>query len=160
LQSAGNETPVVALTANVLSHEVETYLEQGFENCLAKPIERAEFIRVISTILRMSAASIPDNLMDDSEFLQLKNRFLARLPTELSEFNDAVIQGELALVKRLCHRIKGAAAIFKELELADACDKLERKLKTQTLDDSATLISKIRDLISVLIASNKSSTKS
>lgn len=51
LRDENVEIPIVALTANVLSHDVHTYLQDGFSACLAKPIERADFIRVISQFI-------------------------------------------------------------------------------------------------------------
>ena len=43
LRERGFSGPIIALTANVLKRDTETYLSSGFDNVLAKPIERREF---------------------------------------------------------------------------------------------------------------------
>ena len=45
------KTPVVALTANAISGMREKYLEQGFDEYLAKPIEQNEFTKVLEKLL-------------------------------------------------------------------------------------------------------------
>ena len=47
----GFRTPVVALTANAISGMREKYLSEGFDDYLAKPIEKFEFIRVMNELL-------------------------------------------------------------------------------------------------------------
>ena len=44
--------PVVALTANAISGAKEEYLELGFSDYLAKPIEKDELVRVLSSVLK------------------------------------------------------------------------------------------------------------
>ena len=48
-QIKGFNTPVVALTANALSGMRESYLKAGFDDYLAKPIEKKELIRVVKS---------------------------------------------------------------------------------------------------------------
>ena len=52
-------TPVVALTANAISGMREKYLEQGFDEYLAKPIEKDEFIKVLNKVLS-TETSVPN----------------------------------------------------------------------------------------------------
>ncbi len=48
----GFVTPVIALTANAISGAKEEYLELGFNEYLAKPIEKEELVRVLSSVLK------------------------------------------------------------------------------------------------------------
>ena len=48
---AGFMTPTVALTANALSGMKEKYLAEGFDDYLAKPIDKDELSRVIKKFL-------------------------------------------------------------------------------------------------------------
>lgn len=43
--------PIVAVTANVLSHEVESYRQIGFNRHLGKPFQREQLVRVIHELL-------------------------------------------------------------------------------------------------------------
>ena len=47
----GFKIPVVALTANAITGMKEKYLSDGFDDYLAKPIEKNEFIRVMNELL-------------------------------------------------------------------------------------------------------------
>jgi signal transduction histidine kinase/ActR/RegA family two-component response regulator len=49
-------TPIVALTANALSHQVEEYLAAGMDGHVAKPIEIAKLYEAISRALTEAAA--------------------------------------------------------------------------------------------------------
>jgi CheY-like chemotaxis protein len=48
-------TPIVALTANALTHQVEEYMAAGMDGHVAKPIEIAKLYEAISTVLTAAA---------------------------------------------------------------------------------------------------------
>jgi CheY-like chemotaxis protein len=50
-QDPNFKVPVVVLTANALTGMREKYLEEGFDDYLAKPIEKNELYRVLITYL-------------------------------------------------------------------------------------------------------------
>lgn len=47
----GFNTPVVALTANAITGMRESYIAQGFDEYLAKPLEREELVKVLNKLL-------------------------------------------------------------------------------------------------------------
>lgn len=49
-------TPVIALSANAMSHQVASYLEAGMDGHLAKPIEIARLFEVVQTIAAAGAS--------------------------------------------------------------------------------------------------------
>jgi CheY-like chemotaxis protein len=53
--SARRRTPIVALTANALTHQVEEYLAVGMDAHVAKPIEIAKLYDAISAVLQAAA---------------------------------------------------------------------------------------------------------
>lgn len=57
-------TPVVALTANAISGMREKYLRDGFDEYLAKPIEKEQLIRVMNQILGGSATEEMETIRD------------------------------------------------------------------------------------------------
>lgn len=61
--------PVVAMTANAISGMREKYLEDGFDDYLAKPIEKEQLIQVLNNILGRSiteSIEIPREEMDEA----------------------------------------------------------------------------------------------
>jgi len=49
-------TPIIALTANVMAHQVQGYLAAGMDAYVAKPIEIGQLIQAISTVLDAARA--------------------------------------------------------------------------------------------------------
>jgi CheY-like chemotaxis protein len=43
--------PIIAVTANVMAHQIADYLTMGFDLCLAKPLDSAQLAFAISTLL-------------------------------------------------------------------------------------------------------------
>lgn len=54
LKAKGYQVPIVALTANATSGDREKYINQGFDEYLAKPIDRSELDRVLKMFLNNS----------------------------------------------------------------------------------------------------------
>ncbi len=48
LRALGATQPILAITANVLAHDIEKYENIGFDYCLTKPIFRQQLIDIIS----------------------------------------------------------------------------------------------------------------
>ena len=53
----GSDTPIVMLTANAVSTAKETFLAEGFDGFVSKPIERRELERVLQKVLPRSLLS-------------------------------------------------------------------------------------------------------
>jgi CheY-like chemotaxis protein len=53
-------TPIVALTANAMNHQVETYLAAGMNAVVAKPIQIAQLFEVIAAVIAAPAAELED----------------------------------------------------------------------------------------------------
>ncbi|ALU44406.1 PAS domain-containing hybrid sensor histidine kinase/response regulator [Pseudoalteromonas rubra] len=49
LRQKSFNAPIVAFTANVLKHDVERYLDEGFSACISKPLDIDAFYKVITT---------------------------------------------------------------------------------------------------------------
>ena len=62
--------PVVALTANAITGMREKYMKEGFDDYLAKPIEKDELIRVFATLLHLKE-DVTEKLFDTTEILDV-----------------------------------------------------------------------------------------
>ena len=63
----GFKIPVVALTANAITGMKEKYLSEGFDDYLAKPIDKNEFIRVINELLGRNVTEEFDVVVEEKE---------------------------------------------------------------------------------------------
>ncbi|XOV80134.1 MAG: response regulator [Aestuariibacter sp.] len=57
LKRQGNKTPVIALTANAMKHEIEHYIAKGFSEHLSKPIQREDFYKKLAHFLTSANAT-------------------------------------------------------------------------------------------------------
>ncbi|WP_440903764.1 PocR ligand-binding domain-containing protein [Catenovulum sp. SX2] len=55
IKSQNKEIPIIALTANVMSEDVEVYKQTGFDQYVGKPIELSELYCVLSTYSHLTA---------------------------------------------------------------------------------------------------------
>lgn len=65
--------PVVALTANAITGMREKYMGEGFDDYLAKPIEKEEMIRVFATLLHLKESQT-GKLFDTTELLDVEEK--------------------------------------------------------------------------------------
>jgi len=49
-------TPIIALTANAMAHQVETYLEAGMDGFVSKPIDAAKLYEALSALPQPESA--------------------------------------------------------------------------------------------------------
>lgn len=74
--------PVVALTANAITGMREKYLQDGFDDYLAKPIEKEELIRVFATLLHIEN----QKLEDTTELLDIEEEVTK--PSDTNLYNE------------------------------------------------------------------------
>ena len=132
LQSLSNDTPVIALTANAMKHEVDEYFRKGFDEHLAKPIERKPFIEKISRFLGQSAEHV-DATLSDEELHILQEQFAANLPAYLDRITQHLRAKDWLSLQHDAHSLKGAAGMLGFTELSEAASHLEQDLKANEL---------------------------
>ncbi|MDF2176707.1 response regulator [Aliiglaciecola sp. CAU 1673] len=125
LRSAGIDTPVIALTANAMTHDVESYLQQGFAGHLAKPIVRDHFFRLMQQFLLPEEQGEKPPLQSSKEMIALKARFISSLPARLDAIKQAIQQQDLPQLQQAAHTLKGAAALFEQATLTQLAKSME-----------------------------------
>ncbi|WP_157269493.1 ATP-binding protein [Azohydromonas aeria] len=132
LKTAGCPTPVVALTANVMKHDVQRYLGVGCVDVLAKPVERQRFYAVVAQHLRKPPARLSADDEMELELQALFAEFRRELPQRLAEIEAALAggEGQRELLVRLVHTLKGSAGSYGHPELTHICAEIEAALRT------------------------------
>lgn len=132
--------PVIALTANVMSDDVERYRSAGFDDYIAKPFEMKQFVRQVQQAIENQERSTsldnetPMNAVPEER--DLKQMLRTRFPDYQHKISDAWQHCNLGTLKSEVHQLKGAALLFGFPELGAACQRAEATL---VLDGSAVL---------------------
>ena len=94
----GFNMPVVILTANAISGMKEKYLSEGFDDYLAKPIEKDELIRVCNTIFK-KYQNITSNIQTNKEQEIEKEEVQPEIETEPVEQLEQTEELEVVTTK-------------------------------------------------------------
>ncbi|XOV80468.1 MAG: 7TM diverse intracellular signaling domain-containing protein [Aestuariibacter sp.] len=130
IRKCGYSLPIIALTANNMTHEIAAYMQKGFTNHLAKPIVRHKFIRTLELYLTPQGSN--ESLLSADDMLPIIADYYRSLTGDLQQFETAWQQQDLHEVQEIAHRIKGAAGSFGFAAIGDKFASVEETLKNQT----------------------------
>lgn len=142
LRHAAYDGPIIALTANVMKHDVDTYINAGCDKALAKPIDKAELESVLVKYLNIEKDSQDkwDDLLNSDKFQQINNNFRTKLPDYLVQINNLHTNKEWQALRALAHSLKGSAGCFGFTTIHDAADALEECLRKDDINHREYLI--------------------
>jgi len=131
LRQQGFTQPIVALTANAMSHEVDNYLKLGFDGHLKKPIERTQFIDTIEKYYgKQVDKHVATNAIASVDMSDLVIEFKSNLVLEQQDLILHIKNNEMIKLAELAHRIAGAAQMFGFSLVSVSAIKLEKHIKT------------------------------
>jgi PAS domain S-box-containing protein len=123
-------TPIVAMTANIMTSELEKYKKNGMPDCLGKPFTSQELWRVLLKYLKPIGSGIIDEYGNNKELQKkLRLNFMKNNQTIIAEIAEAVAKGDTKLAHRLAHTLKGNAGLIGKTELQKAAAEVEALLK-------------------------------
>ncbi|MCL2269970.1 MAG: ATP-binding protein [Treponema sp.] len=139
IAAMGIKTPIVALTANIMSNDVELYTKYGMSDCLGKPFTSQELWKCLLKYLSIadsgsknndqadSASSVP--LEEDENFQkQVKVNFARNNQTTYAQIVKAMEDRDIKLAHRLAHTLKSNAGQIGKNALKAAAAVLEEIL--------------------------------
>jgi HPt (histidine-containing phosphotransfer) domain-containing protein len=149
LRDYGCTCPIIALTANAMSNEVEHYERLGFDGYLKKPLDRQ---LLIATLTKYFAGHIDEvelqaaKAMDKVDMSDLVVEFKDSLVTERQQF---ILHGEnndLGQLAKQSHRLCGAAQLFGFATVSHKAAQLETSINSKDHD-----LSQIKFMLESLI---------
>ncbi|MBN7769862.1 response regulator [Marinobacter daepoensis] len=130
LRQAGFRRPIIAFTAGDQA-ENEALLDAGCDGVLNKPIDHAHLQALLDRYLPVEQ-SFP--VVDDDDIEPLVVRFLDGLEARKGGMEAALAQGDLPLLHRELHQIKGTAGAMGFPQMTEQAGAVEQCLRTSPGD--------------------------
>jgi CheY-like chemotaxis protein len=137
----GVKTPIVALTANIMSNDIELYKTSGMYDTIGKPYTTQELWRCLAKYLPVESYTAIDKKRRVSEESaaqkMIKSNFVKSNQTVCVDIISAVECGDIKLAHRLAHTLKSNAGQIGKKELQQSAAKVEASLtgSNPLLDD-------------------------
>jgi len=167
-KSSGGHLPIIAMTANAMRGDRERYLAGGMDGYVSKPIDsRGLFIEVERCLTgltkgtpmtkverneQLDRVSLLSRVEGDRELLaEIIQIFLADAPQLIVAMRQALAQGDMRLLERSAHSMKGAAANLSALDTVKAASQLEQSAKNEDAESSKTNLSALQAIVERLL---------
>ena len=147
INALGTGTPIIALTANVMTTDLEKYRRNGLMDTLGKPFQTWDLWRCLLSFLMPVGKSYVDLRTLDQSDEQLRKRMQRRFPVEnrnrIVEIRNAIDTKDMERANILLHTLKSNAGLIREHNLQKFAAAAEESLKS---GDNLNIVSKMDQL--------------
>jgi len=169
-QIGGIHIPILAMTAHTLKGDRDRCLAAGMDGFISKPLRRKDFFQALSTVIPGGSGTAAESDGDSAERPIIEaNTVLSRfdgdkallqeaaelfrhsIPRLLSQLRDAVDKGDLILVERTAHSIKGSVGNFGGIAAMDSAMSLEMMGRRGDLSEAAEALESLEGEVDRLI---------
>ena len=146
----GIKTPIVAITANIMSDDLKIYRESGMSDCLSKPFTSQELWKCLMkyfTVLNYSSVNNDVQTAKDDELQKkLKINFVKNNQTKYDEIIRNMNESDIKSAHRIAHTLKSNAGQIGEKRLQEAAKAVEFMLAEGKNPPDETDEKKLNDL--------------
>jgi len=125
--------PIVALTANIMTNDIEIYESSGMSDCMGKPFTSQELWRCLMKYFKPLSWKKEDaarhEQYENDMRLRKINSFYKNNKNISEEIKTALKAGDIELAFRLAHTLKSNAGQLNKTLLTQAAEKVEFLLK-------------------------------
>lgn len=140
---------VVGLTARAQSDEIARCIAAGMNDCLFKPISINELQQSIQKYAKGKVAFNIDALFalagpDPAFARQMLSTLCQSNSADIEQLKLLLQQSDWNALKRLAHKIKGAAVLVQAEQLIDSCETLEKATEQQITSASLRVLAALK----------------
>lgn len=164
LEGGLRHTPIIAMTANVLSKDEQKCYNAGMDGYIKKPIEISSLLGIINKYIlnsypvnqRMSddidepisISNIIDLIVselgfDKEDAVQIISEYIEHIPANIYEFESYIDKNNFKELSSSVHKLKGASANLRAKKMASLCQALEN---AASKENKALCVSIVNDL--------------
>jgi len=129
----GTETPIVAMTANVLSTDRELYERSNMHDCIGKPFTSQELWHCLLKYIKpldKKQGKDDESAYGDDLLLEMRAIFVNDNQDTFAEFKEAIYRNDIPKAHRLAHTLKSNAGTIGKPALQAAAFEAEKLLAT------------------------------
>ena len=139
INALGIGTPIVALTANVMTTDLEKYRRSGLMYCIGKPFQTWDLWRcLLSFLMPVSKIHVNQKALNKSD-VELWKRLQTSFPGEnrgkIKRIKNAINDGDFKHARLLTHTLKSNAGLIKEHRLQELAATVEQMIEDGQIDD-------------------------
>ena len=153
IAALGTGIPIVAMTANIMTSELETYEKNGMADCVGKPFTSQELWHCLLkylTPVNTSKIDEDEQPRDDGFQRKMEINFVRNNPGKYDEIAEAFVANDLVLAHRLAHTLKTNAGMIGKAKLQKAAADIEVLLKKETIPGAEQMNSLQSELKAVI----------
>jgi len=132
ITALGSEAPIIAITANVMTNDLELYKSKGIGDFVGKPFTSQQLWECLVRYLPVESYTIVDRNRQSAEYERLQHQrriyFAQNNQNTFNEIRKAIDAGDLMFAHRLAHTLKGNAGQIGEKILQSAAAAVETML--------------------------------
>jgi len=129
ITALGISTPIVALTANIMSNDLELYKASGIPDYIGKPFTSQELWKCLVKYFKVeSITHVNKNEQSEKDVstrILLQKYFIKSNRNTFSKIKHAMDNGDFKLAHRMTHSLKSNAGQIKEKSLQEIAAKAE-----------------------------------
>ncbi len=151
LRAAGYGRPIIALTANVMTEDVQRYLRSGCTHCVGKPIDFTALNLLLCELLQPEALEHSRVMGNDQipGYAEIKAEFEARFPDRIRQLKVLIGESDWGGARLVAHTLAGTAGSFGHAEVGTAARVLERALVENKPEQIGSALLALLDLLAV-----------
>jgi two-component system, sensor histidine kinase and response regulator len=167
---SGGHIPILAMTAHAMRGDREKYIASGMDGYISKPIQPTTLFGEIDRCLGLQKgrATMADNSVETTEQVDLVSLlqrvegdkellaemvqvFLEDLLNLLNTMRDALQHGDMVVLERSAHSLKGAAGNLSAKQAADAAMKLEKDAKNNDAESARESLAGVERVMKIVV---------
>jgi len=167
---SGKHVPILAMTAHAMRGDKERCLASGMDGYISKPIQPsglfAEIERCVATAKGNKAmtdnlqepddqfdrASLLERVEGDQELLtEMIHLFQEDAPNLVTAMRDALERGDMTVLERSAHSLKGAVGNLSAKATAAAAQQLEKDARNQDSKSAKESLANVERAINLLL---------
>ena len=167
---SGNHIPILAMTAHAMRGDRERYLASGMDGYVSKPIHPAELFAEISRCLeaREGSTTMVEHSSDSTELIdrvsllervegdhelltEMIHLFQQDAPILLAAMRESLERGDMSILERHAHSLKGAVGNLSANPAAAAAFQLEKDARNKNAESARKNLAEVERAVTQLM---------